>query len=246
MTVLGLAILITGTAGASANFSHLVDNASADYFSRALAASSEGDHQKGLAMLKVLLVPRTNVRVDYSGLPADVAAEFRQGVQSGLKMWGDALGSDMPFSLTDRPEAQVTIRFVDSIHGHSHQGVDCKGEITARRRIQWGPDVHYFEFAAQISIVRFREGRTWMSSGEIAHITAHELGHALGLGDVQQSGRIMGPMTLGRPLSALTQDEVRAVQGFRASVRSEIERVQSRANSTGMNGIRPRIGIPIP
>ena len=153
MTVLGLAILITGTAGASANFSHLVDNASADYFSRALAASSEGDHQKGLAMLKVLLVPRTNVRVDYSGLPTSVAEEFRQGVQSGLRMWRDALGSDMPFSLTDRPDAQVTIRFVDSMQGHSHQGVDCKGEITARRRIQWGPDQPSFLFWGQKKIL---------------------------------------------------------------------------------------------
>ncbi len=245
MTILGLAVLFAASSAAPANLSPLVDSDVVDYYSRALSAEREGDSQKSMAMLKALLVPRAAVRVDYSGLPDDIRASFKRGVESGFAMWRTSLGSDMPFTLTDRADAPVTLRFVDAIHGHNHQGMACKGEITAKRRIQWGPNVHYFEFTAQVSIVRYRQGKEWMTSDEVAHITAHELGHALGLGDIQRSGRLMGPMVMGKPLASVPPDESRAVAQLRSVLKYEIDRVATQSSTRPVSG-NQRTAIAIP
>lgn len=243
MYFIGVAAIVVASSTNVANVPSLVDSNVVDYFRRAVAYAGAGEHQKSLAMLKSLIAPRSDVRVDYSNIPESLRPTFQAGIENGLKMWRDVLGSDMPFTVSNRPDAPITVRFVDAINSHVHAGMDCKGEITLRRRIQWGPNVHYYEVTAEINVVRFSQGRKWMTSDEIAHVTAHELGHALGLGDVQEDGKLMGPMIVGKPIPKVSAEEADAVRYFRALVRREIARVAALADP------RPKAGHtagPIP
>lgn len=236
MSFIGIAAILVASSGTPGNLSTLVDTNVADYFSRAVASAGAGELQKSLAMLKSLIAARSDVRIDYSNVPQSLRPTFSSGVERGLKMWQAALGTDMPFAISDRADAPVRIRFVDSIDSGYHSEMNCKGEITLRRRIQWGSNVHYYEVTAEISIVRFSEDKKWMSAEEIAHVTAHELGHALGLGDVQQPGWLMGPMIMGRPMSRVTSEEAEAVTRLRALVRREIARVTALAEPKSKSG----------
>lgn len=203
----------------------LVDAPLADYYDRALAAGKTEPH-KGLAMLEILLVPAgTEVEVDYSGLPPQVADTFYRGVQRGFRLWQDALGADFPFRLVGNGYSNpVRVNFVDAMPGSSS---NHKGEIRTTRKIQWNNRVHTVTFDATVTIVKFGYGRTFMDENDIAHVTAHELGHALGLGDVGGLDRIMGPVDVGRAFARLNPEEVDAVIAFRRMIRAQINRLSS-------------------
>lgn len=197
-----------------------IDPELVDYFTRAIGAHREGQVQKGIGMLKLLLLPEpTGFTVDYSGLDAPTVEVFRRGVERGIGLWRQALGSDMPFRPASRAvQPDVVIRFVDRIA----EGVGrCKGEIRAKRWIQWNDQVHYVQFTATISICKNADSRL-MNEDEITHIVAHEIGHALGLGDTPKTGVVMGPIQLGNPYSQIHPNEVAAVKSLRQIVRGQL------------------------
>ncbi|MCH8274184.1 MAG: matrixin family metalloprotease [Armatimonadetes bacterium] len=216
----------------------LVDRPLADYYARALAAESEGEPHKALAMLNLLLIPEeTYVAVDYSALPENERARFRRGVALAFEMWGEALGDDFPFRLVaEDPDAQVQLRFLDDIKNGS---ADCKGEIRSKRRIQWNHEVHYSEFTAEIDVSKFGRGGKFLGEGDVTHIVAHELGHALGLGDASARDRIMGAVAIGNPYGKLHASEVEAVKAFRQLIRAQINRISSDIRLAEPSGLVP-------
>lgn len=198
----------------------LIDAPIADYYYRALEAADGGETQKALAMLRVLLIPNeTGIFADFTALPQEAKPLFERGVQRGFQLWTQALGPDFPFVLTPSRDAPVVMRFTDGLSS------GCKGEIRSKRRIQWNHQVHYCEFTAEVEIAKYASGRSLMTEWEVAHVVAHELGHALGLADSDSTERAMGPLLMGNPYARLHESEVASVKEFRRVVRAAISRL---------------------
>ncbi|KAA0228949.1 MAG: matrixin family metalloprotease [Armatimonadetes bacterium] len=217
-------VLLVGSPPAEAP-PRLIDPQLVGYYGRAVAAREGGEYQKSLAMFSLLLLPKTTtVFVDYATAPPAQRESFREGIERGFALWQDALGADLPFRLSQSPNgAAIQVRFVETLQdGASFH----KGEIRSKRRIQWNQEVHYFEFTAEIDVVS-TAGQRYMTGDEIVHITAHELGHALGLGDTREMNRIMGPVLLGNPFSRISQEEAESVREFRRMVRSQIAQTKA-------------------
>lgn len=217
-------VLLVGSPPAEAP-PRLIDPQLVSYYGRAVAARESGEYQKSLAMFSLLLLPKTTtVYVDYATAPPALRDAFREGIERGFALWQDALGVDLPFKLGQSPHgAAIQVRFVESLQdGASFH----KGEIRSKRRIQWNQEVHYFEFTAEIDVVS-TAGQRFMTGDEIVHITAHELGHALGLGDTRETNRIMGPVVLGNPFARISQEEAESVREFRRMVRAQIAQTKA-------------------
>lgn len=204
----------------------LIDEPLATYYSRALNTESS-EPQKSLAMLKNLLLPESvSVSVSLDNVPEDHRTEFRRGFDRGMNLWKVQLGSDMPFRLARQGEdADIKVSFVNKVPG---AGSSCKGEIRTKRQIQWNDKVHYFAFTAEIDAAKFATSDRLMSEDELTHVFAHELGHALGLGDVPGTGFIMGPIQLGSPTTQFADAEVEAVREFRKILRAQIDRITAK------------------
>jgi hypothetical protein len=199
----------------------LVDPPVADYYGRAIQAAETGEPHKGLAMFDLLLLPKnTTLYVDLAGLPAETANAYSKGVDKALALWQSALGSDFPIHSTQQiDKASIVVRFVKSIP----DGVgDTMGEIRTRRRIQWNNQVHYSEFTADIDVARSSAKGTSVGEDEVAQIVAHEIGHALGLGDTEATDRLMGPLVMGNPFVAIHPSELQSVKEFRSLVRAQM------------------------
>ncbi len=202
-----------------------IDPQIAQYYSRALASAAEGENQKAMGMLKLLLIPEdTSVSLDLSRIPSGDRPRVRQALIQGFELWRSALPNDFPFRLTpDDPEAPVQIRVIPASIGPSG---NCMGEIRATRKVQWNRFVHYVEFTATIDVAYQSSEQRSLSSEEFVHVVGHELGHALGLGDSNLSNRIMGPVVLGNPFARIHEEELNAVRAFRQILREQLERIQ--------------------
>ncbi len=211
---------------ASGEMPNLVDRQLVEYFGNAVAASKDGQPQKALAMLTLLLLPAgTGLSVDYSGLDSKTAEVFRAGVLRGIGLWQDALGSEMPITLASRTaRPDIVLKFTDKVTGADCR---CKGEIRSKRWIQWSDQVHYQQFSATITVCKYADSRL-MTESEIAHIVAHELGHALGLGDVTETGNIMGPLEISNPYAKINPSEIEAVKSFRRLVKDQLAQIERR------------------
>jgi hypothetical protein len=198
------------------------------YFTQALSYCAAEPH-RAMAMLELLLVPeKTEVSVDLSGLPESVRDRFKQGFERGFNLWDRALGKDFPFELrfTDQIRLGIEARVVDRIDGDYHQ----MGELFVTRRVSWSKRTHRAELTGTLKISRYSRPGRLLSAEEVTHIVAHELGHALGLGDTESVREIMGPVLIGRPFARLTADEVRRVRSIRESIREEYRVAQASAN----------------
>lgn len=224
--ILTATLLIFGSISFSeTSLPRLIDKPLAEYYQQALSAHSSGETHKALAMLELLLIPPgTEVYADYSPLPVEVRSEFKKGVERGFEMWREILGNDFPFRLTNNQRAKVKIQFLEKV---SPEQDNCKGEIRSKRRIQWNKEVHYVEFSADVLVAKYSTKNYWMTSGEVAQIVAHELGHAMGLGHPKGIGMVMGPVVLGDPVTQVQPAEAESLLAFRRIVRSTTERVSA-------------------
>lgn len=213
------------------DLSPLIDPQIAQYYSRALASASEGENQKAIGMLKLLLIPEgTTVSIDLSGVPYGDRQRVRFAIAQGFELWRSALPDDFPFRLvSDDPEANVQIRMSPTSMGPSGK---CMGEIRATRKVQWNRYVHYVEFSATIDIAYQSNPQKALATDELIHVVGHELGHALGLGDSDFGNRIMGPVALGRPFARVHEEEITAVRTFRQQIREQLERIEKTTRLT--------------
>lgn len=223
-----VAVLALLFPGAAASVPEAVDPQIREYYEDALASARSEPH-KALAMLELLLIPpKTSIVVDWTGLPTGVKRQFEAGIERGLRAWEQALGAECPFVLGGSTDgtATIRIRFVDAL---ALPDPHTKGELRITRRITWGRSVHYTELNGTIRVMKWAQDGQYFTEDEITHVIAHELGHALGLGDSDRWDRVMGPIVIGQPYARISPEELIAVQQFRALLREEYARIAATA-----------------
>jgi hypothetical protein len=157
------------------------------------------------------------------GLDSNEDADWKSdSIQRGLQVWSDAL-PDSPFVLA-RPgqKPMVVIRFVDSIIS----GGDVQGQVEATRMLHWGTTVSYK--IEGLVLIRKSTGRRDLREDELTEVVAHELGHLLGLDDVENCVGLMGPFVPGKARLKPSKDELSAVLEYRDQLRQAISRLNEK------------------
>ena len=173
---------------------------------RNVAAGKRG---RGLATLDSLVM-RDGVSVSL-----EAPSTMEASVASGIEAWNAALG-ERAFRLKPAgTEADVTVRFVRNLDA---MGGDVQGMVDASREIFWSARTHSYRLRGTISIRDNVEGRP-LRPEEVTNVVAHETGHLLGLADVPNEDRLMGPMVVGRLKAGPTSREAATVRDYRAMIR---------------------------
>lgn len=138
---------------------------------------------------------------------------------AGLGRWEAVLGADNPIQVVPLGKPHdVTIRFAEQMHSR-HEG--CIGLIDLQQRYHWNSVRHAYDVRGTITLGLTHHGSP-LSFDEVTHVAMHELGHLLGLADVNETGLLMGPMERGKPLPMPSAQEIDAVRRLRADVRVQL------------------------
>jgi hypothetical protein len=183
-------------------------------------ALRESNRPKAVAMLHGLLMHRVSIAIDPQTAPVN-ASGYAEGVSDGLSVWNHALGEEL-FVMSKRPESSdLIVSFLDTIE----QGEDTQGSLKARRTIVWQGSASIGKVTGEMSI-RQMAGSRAISRKEIATVTAHELGHLLGLADEPDGDGIMGDFTPAQSF-APNGEEIAAVLAFRTRVKGALRSFSS-------------------
>lgn len=183
----------------------------------AIDAQAKRDYQLSLALLHgVIYQGGVKVAVD-SRYPAPNAAA-KEGIGRALKAWEDALGSDDPIRLvSDNDAPEIRIQFVDKVPRSGH---DALGLIELKKEYRWNRSRYETIVSGTIYIQTHFE-RSPLDAIQFSEVIAHELGHLLGLEDMPNTGQLMGPMLLEKPVVQPNRREVGAVQFVRNQARKQ-------------------------
>jgi hypothetical protein len=201
--------------------SPLVHDAWVRGLDKAQSAVATGDYTRALALLTGGVYTKgVTVGLDERGLGPN-REKARRALGKAVAYWDSALGDDCPIRFSqpgDLPDMRVAL--VDSIGN----GGDELGLIEMKKSYQWSATKFGCTTTGKISVIRSFEGQE-LDGDEMAEVMAHELGHLLGLADVEESGGLMGPMDRSRLTAGPTQAEVAAVLEVRRAYRTELASV---------------------
>lgn len=220
-----LACTLVMSAVALASNGPLPKSASVDVknaIEKADVALSEGDKNLALALYKgSLYTTDVLLAVDKSSLDSE---EQYRAVELAAAVWEKELEGDFPVTIVDRVEdADVVVQFVASI---PERGEDALGLIKLEKSYRWSRSSHSFKCKGTISIVRSASGGR-LSFSETRDVAMHEMGHLLGLADVETTGVLMGPLERGKPLTKPTKAEVEDVKSLRETIRRKIRAAEA-------------------
>ena len=205
MTMLALLVSVAFAANAAVP----LETQSADSLRDARRQVVSGKRGRGLATLDSLVMS------DGVTVSVESSNAMEPSVARGIEAWNDAL-KERAFRMKPAgTTADVTVRFVRNLDA---MGGDVQGMVDATREISWSERTHAYRLKATIYVRDNVEGRR-LRPEEVTNVVAHETGHLLGLADVQQENRLMGPMVVGHPKSGPTPEEAVAVCGYRAMIR---------------------------
>jgi predicted Zn-dependent protease len=185
-------------------------------------ALGDGDKNLALALYKGSLYT-TDVRIAVDKSTMDSEEQYSAVVMAAA-VWEKELDGDFPVTLVERTdEADVVVRFVDSI---PERGEDALGLIKLEKSYRWSKSTHSFKCKGTISIVRSATGGR-LSFSETRDVAMHEMGHLLGLADVETTGVLMGPLERGKPLTKPTRNEIEDVKSLRQTIREKIRAAEA-------------------
>lgn len=183
----------------------------------ALEAQSKRDYQLSLALLHgVIYQGGVKVAVD-PRYPAPNAAA-KEGLDRALRTWEQSLGNDDPIRLVSDPaSAEVKIQFVDKVPRSGH---DALGLIELKKEYRWN-NSRYETIVSGTIYIQTHFDKVQLDATQYSEVAAHELGHLLGLEDMPNTGQLMGPMLLEKPVPTPNRREVSAVQFVRNQARRQ-------------------------
>ncbi|MCU0316967.1 MAG: hypothetical protein MUC92_10275 [Fimbriimonadaceae bacterium] len=195
---------------------------------RADKAFREDDYYLSLALLHGVVYPDgITLGFDETSLRGS-KAKFTKATHRAMVIWQNAMDGDSPMVYAEpgaKPE--ITMVLVDTLP----QGNDVMGLIQMEKKYQWNKRMFRLEQKITISILRSYEGHA-LTEDQMTEVIAHEMGHLLGLADVDEVGPLMGPMQIGKPSTDPLPREVQAVKQLRRVAREQILTVQRQIVAT--------------
>lgn len=201
----------------SRSHSPFVHSAWSRCIQRAEAAAQNGEYNRAFSFLHGgLYQDGVSVGIDATGL-GDQREAVQRATGKAIHYWRNALGDDCPIRYAvPGSEPDTIIRLVDHIEGDG----DELGLIEMKKHYSWSANSFSSKTTAKISIMRSFEGKQ-LSEAELTEVIAHEIGHLLGLADVEETGYLMGPLDR----SSLTQGPTLAEKQALVNLREELRNV---------------------
>ncbi|MFM9872766.1 MAG: matrixin family metalloprotease [Fimbriimonadaceae bacterium] len=183
----------------------------------ALEAQSKRDYQLSLALLHGVIY-NDGVSISVAPETPVPTSAAKDGINRALQTWASALTGDDPIKFTSNSDkADVLIKFVDKV---PESGNDALGLIKLKKQYRWNKSRYEIEISGTIYIQTHYE-RTPLNAAQYNEVIAHELGHLLGLDDMPNTGQLMGPMIVDKPVSGPNQRETYAVQFVRNQAKKQ-------------------------
>ena len=115
------------------------------------------------------------------------SAKAHRAFTRAVGYWQSSLGGDCPIRFAPAGDiADARISLVDSIPGSGEE----LGLIEMKKTYGWMEAGHTCSTTAKISVMKVFEGQA-LSEDEMTEVMAHEMGHLLGLADVEESDPIV-------------------------------------------------------
>jgi predicted Zn-dependent protease len=169
--------------------------------------------------------------IKWENVPKPMYAGAEKALDQGLDNWKTALKNSVTFTKIDDPsKADVVINFKPDVRmkGEPVAGFanwkrvidqDAKGSISTR-------------FTADLQIRLISPMQRPMPIESVRHEVMHEMGHVLGLEDCDETGFIMGPLDMSKPVSGPRASEVQAV----TEIRTQAKKIRLEARAQVLKG----------
>ena len=173
------------------------------------ALLAQGKVAEGTAFLD-LAQNQVEIKVGFDGSQLSLAEADRasRAVQKAAELWKSALGPGARVSVVPISQANVRVHARSQAGGVSHLAGLARW---VKRVVRVGNGAYEPRISADVTLLTKVASEKELSTEALAYVTAHELGHVLGLDDTTHCGELMGPAQLQRPVSGPTETELRAL-----------------------------------
>lgn len=186
-------------------------------------ALREGSAERAQAHADLVLVGTdVSVAIKTEGIEGKEATDAVRATEKAFDTWAAATDDDVAFVRDDADQdPTVTIRLMKDV---VRNGEHLAGWVSWKRAMpSFGSGAKY---RADISIRTRRTDGRRMSPAAVHHEVCHELGHVLGLDDVDAPNHIMGPLDPAHPCLGPCDAEAKVVRELRARARGIVARAE--------------------
>lgn len=187
-------------------------------------AVSANDPQFAQALLEGILYPNgVKVNIDLQSAGSSHAS-VENALRRAIFQWHSALDQKSLIQLVgSNQKADLTIRLVDKLPNRSDRTL---GLIELKKSYSWNKSIHKVSYQGTISVKRSWDGKS-LNEDELTEVICHELGHLLGLADVDVMGSLMGPMDRNHLLTGPQKHEVQALRLLRQAAQERLTQIEA-------------------